>query len=104
VVTPWSQDNGEQRCTAAAGGVQRPLAKRPLTCDNGARKPQYKTLPGGSDSGFNTHAAAHNIINMTRIPAELGLAGAGLEYLPMDPFASGTFPGRPARAARPVLL
>ncbi len=47
-----------------------------------------ETIPGHL---FNTHAAAHNIINMTRIPAELDLAGAGLEYLPMDPFAAGFF-------------
>jgi len=26
-----------------------------------------------------------------KIPAELDLAGAGLEYLPMDPFATGFF-------------
>ena len=47
-----------------------------------------QTVPGHL---FDTHAAAHNIINMTRIPAELDLAGAGLEYLPMDPFATGVF-------------
>ncbi len=47
-----------------------------------------ETIPGHL---FNTHAAAHNIINMTRIPAELDLAGAGLDYLPMDPFATGFF-------------
>lgn len=47
-----------------------------------------ETVPGHL---FNTHAAAHNIINMTRIPAELDLAGAALEYLPMDPFATGFF-------------
>jgi phytoene dehydrogenase-like protein len=47
-----------------------------------------ETIPGYR---FNTHSAAHNIINMTRIPAELGLAGAGLEYLPMEPFATGFF-------------
>ena len=47
-----------------------------------------QTIPGHL---FNTHAAAHNIINMTRIPAELDLAGAGLDYLPMDPFAVGFF-------------
>ncbi len=47
-----------------------------------------ETIPGYL---FNTHAAAHNIINMTRIPTELDLAGAGLEYLPMDPFATGIF-------------
>lgn len=52
---------------------------------------------------FDTHAAAHNIINMTRIPAELDLAGAGLEYLPMDPFATGVFEdGRTVRFFRDV--
>ena len=47
-----------------------------------------ETIPGYQ---FNTHAAAHDIINMTRIPAELDLRGAGLDYLPMDPFATGVF-------------
>ncbi|HWH29473.1 MAG TPA: NAD(P)/FAD-dependent oxidoreductase [Mycobacteriales bacterium] len=47
-----------------------------------------ETVPGHR---FNTHSAAHNIINMTRIPAELDLAGAGLEYVPMEPFATGVF-------------
>ena len=59
-----------------------------------------ETIPGHR---FNTHAAAHNIINMTRIPAELDLAGAGLEYLPMDPFATGVFrDGRIVRFHRSV--
>ena len=50
---------------------------------------------------FNTHAAAHNIINMTSIPDELDLARAGLEYLPMDPFATGLFSdGRAVRFFR----
>ncbi|HET9443880.1 MAG TPA: NAD(P)/FAD-dependent oxidoreductase, partial [Acidimicrobiales bacterium] len=43
-----------------------------------------ETLPGHR---FDLHSAAHNIINMTDIPAELDLAGAGLEYLEMDPFS-----------------
>ena len=47
-----------------------------------------ETIPGHR---FNTHSAAHNIINMTRIPRELDLAGAGLEYVPMEPFATGVF-------------
>ncbi|MDQ6649747.1 MAG: NAD(P)/FAD-dependent oxidoreductase [Actinomycetota bacterium] len=52
---------------------------------------------------FNTHAAAHNIINMTRIPAELDLRGAGLEYIPMDPFATGVFrDGRMVRFHRDI--
>ena len=59
-----------------------------------------ETVPGHR---FNTHAAAHNIINMTRIPAELDLAGAGLEYLPMDPFATGVFrDGRIVRFSRSI--
>ena len=59
-----------------------------------------ETVPGHR---FDTHAAAHNIINMTRIPAELDLAGAGLEYLPMDPFATGVFEdGRTVRFSRDV--
>src|SRR5215210_3079456 len=36
---------------------------------------------------FDLHSVAHNIINMTDIPAELDLAGAGLVYLEMDPFS-----------------
>lgn len=36
---------------------------------------------------FDLHSVAHNIINMTGIPADLDLAGAGLEYLEMDPFS-----------------
>lgn len=36
---------------------------------------------------FDLHSAAHNIINMTAIPAELDLAGAGLVYQQMDPFS-----------------
>ncbi len=36
---------------------------------------------------FDLHSAAHNIINMTSIPAELQLRDAGLRYLEMDPFS-----------------
>ena len=59
-----------------------------------------ETIPGYL---FNTHSAAHNIINMTRIPAELDLAGAGLDYIEMSPFATGFFrDGRVVRFARSV--
>jgi phytoene dehydrogenase-like protein len=59
-----------------------------------------ETVPGHL---FNTHSAAHNIINMTRIPAELDLAGAGLEYVPMEPFATGVFrDGRIVRFHRSI--
>ena len=43
-----------------------------------------ETVPGHR---FDLHSAAHNIINMTDIPAELDLAGAGLDYIEMDPFS-----------------
>ena len=43
-----------------------------------------ETVPGHR---FDLHSAAHNIINMTDIPSELDLAGAGLDYIEMDPFS-----------------
>jgi phytoene dehydrogenase-like protein len=43
-----------------------------------------ETVPGYR---FDLHSAAHNIINMTDIPTELDLAGAGLDYIEMDPFS-----------------
>lgn len=36
---------------------------------------------------FDLHSVAHNMINMTSIPEELDLAGAGLVYQEMDPFS-----------------
>ncbi len=36
---------------------------------------------------FDLHSAAHNIINITDIPAELDLPAAGLLYQEMDPFS-----------------
>jgi len=55
---------------------------------------QNETPGGGSRTEeripgyrFDTHAVAHNILNMTCIPDELNLAGAGLEYIEMDPFS-----------------
>ena len=43
-----------------------------------------ETVPGYR---FDLHSVAHNILNMTDIPAELDLAGAGLVYQEMDPFS-----------------
>ncbi|MDQ6839934.1 MAG: FAD-dependent oxidoreductase, partial [Actinomycetota bacterium] len=43
-----------------------------------------ETVPGYR---FDLHSVAHNMINMTDIPAELDLVGAGLDYLEMDPFS-----------------
>jgi len=59
-----------------------------------------ETVPGFR---FDTHSVAHNIINMTTIPAELDLAGAGLEYQEMDPFSIGVHgDGRRVRFFRSV--
>ncbi|MGH9183221.1 MAG: phytoene desaturase family protein [Acidimicrobiales bacterium] len=43
-----------------------------------------ETVPGYR---FDLHSVAHNMINMTEIPAQLDLAGAGLVYQEMDPFS-----------------
>ena len=43
-----------------------------------------ETVPGYR---FDLHSVAHNMINMTDIPADLDLAGAGLVYQEMDPFS-----------------
>src|SRR5215210_4231946 len=43
-----------------------------------------ETIPGFR---FDLHSVAHNMINMTDIPAELDLAGAGLLYQEMNPFS-----------------
>jgi phytoene dehydrogenase-like protein len=43
-----------------------------------------EVLPGYR---FDLHSVAHNMINMTDIPADLDLAGAGLDYQEMDPFS-----------------
>jgi len=59
-----------------------------------------ETVPGYR---FDLHSVAHNIINMTDIPAELDLAGAGLSYQEMDPFSVAVFDdGRIVRFHRSV--
>jgi len=51
-----------------------------------------ETVPGFR---FDTHAVAHNMINMTDIPRDLRLDECGLEYLPLDPFTTALSPGGP---------
>lgn len=59
------------------------------------------TVPDLPEFRFDTHSVAHNMINMTSIPAELDLRSVGLDYLEMDPFAAGFFPdGRVVRFYR----
>jgi phytoene dehydrogenase-like protein len=59
-----------------------------------------ETVPGYR---FDLHSVAHNIINMTVIPRQLDLAGAGLDYQQMDPFSVAIFAdGRRVRFHRSV--
>ena len=59
-----------------------------------------ETVPGYR---FDMHSVAHNIINMTVIPRQLDLAGAGLEYQEMDPFSVAVFAdGRRVRFHRSI--
>jgi phytoene dehydrogenase-like protein len=59
-----------------------------------------ETVPGYR---FDLHSVAHNMINMTDIPAELDLAGAGLVYQEMDPFSIAVMAdGRRVRFHRSV--
>lgn len=52
---------------------------------------------------FDTHSAAHNIINMTTIVDDLALTDAGLRYVEMDPFAVALFrDGRRVRFHRDI--
>lgn len=44
-------------------------------------------VPGLPEYRFDLHSVAHNILNMTSIPTELDLAGAGLVYEEMNPFS-----------------
>lgn len=85
-------------CYLAKAGKQVVVVEASDKPGGGCRTDE--TIPGYL---FNTHAAAHNIINMTRIPKELDLRGAGLEYIPMDPFATGFFrDGRIVRFHRDI--
>ncbi len=59
-----------------------------------------ETVPGYR---FDMHSVAHNIINMTTIPRQLDLAGAGLVYQEMDPFSVALFAdGRRVRFHRSI--
>ncbi|MGH9156628.1 MAG: phytoene desaturase family protein [Acidimicrobiales bacterium] len=69
-------------CYLARAG-RRVLVLEQLDRPGGGSRTE-ETIPGHR---FDLHSAAHNIINMTDIPAELDLAGAGLVYQEMDPFS-----------------
>ncbi|MEE8602033.1 phytoene desaturase family protein [Euzebya tangerina] len=69
-------------CYLAKAGVQVTVLEQSHKPGGGSRTDE--TVPGYR---FDTHSAAHNIINMTDILAELELSALGLEYVEMDPFA-----------------
>jgi phytoene dehydrogenase-like protein len=73
-------------CYLARAGVDVVVFEQSDKPGGGSRTEE--TVPGYR---FDTHSVAHNIINMTSIPRELGLAAAGLQYREMDPFAVAVF-------------
>ncbi|CAN5221205.1 NAD(P)/FAD-dependent oxidoreductase [soil metagenome] len=73
-------------CSLARAGCEVTVLEQAGKPGGGSRTDE--TVPGYR---FDTHSAAHNIINMTSIPAELRLAEAGLVYQEMEPFAAGFF-------------
>ncbi len=69
-------------CYLARAGIEVTVLEQSHKPGGGSRTDE--TVPGYR---FDTHSAAHNIINMTDIPEELGLTEMGLRYVEMDPFA-----------------
>ncbi|MFL5956397.1 MAG: phytoene desaturase family protein, partial [Solirubrobacterales bacterium] len=85
-------------CYLARAGLDVTVLEQSGKPGGGSRTDE--TVPGYR---FDTHSVAHNIINMTSIPAELDLGGTGLEYREMDPFAVALFAdGRRVRFHRSV--
>ena len=85
-------------CYLARAGIEVLVLEQAARPGGGSRTEE--TIPGYR---FNTHSAAHNIINMTGIPEELGLRDAGLVYREMDPFAVAIFEdGRRVRFHRSI--
>lgn len=69
-------------CYLAAAGLDVVVLEQADAPGGGSRTEE--TVPGYR---FDTHSVAHNLINMTDVPEELDLAGAGLRYREMDPFS-----------------
>ncbi len=85
-------------CYLARAGLDVLVVEQSDRPGGGARTEE--TIPGYR---FDTHSVAHNLINLSPIPRELDLAGAGLEYREMDPFAVAVFAdGRRVRFHRSV--
>ena len=75
-------------CYLARAGVDVEVLEQSDRLGGGSRTDEL--LPGFR---FDTHSAAHNIVNATDIVDELGLREAGLEYREMDPFSVAVFRG-----------
>ena len=73
-------------CYLARAGAEVLVLEQADRLGGGSRTDEL--LPGYR---FNTHSAAHNIINATGIVDELGLRGHGLVYREMDPFSVAVF-------------
>lgn len=73
-------------CYLARAGVEVLVLEQSDRLGGGSRTEEL--VPGHR---FNTHSAAHNIINATDIVAELRLGEVGLEYREMDPFSIAVF-------------
>lgn len=69
-------------CYLARAGCDVLVLEQSSRPGGGARTEEV--IPGYR---FDMHSVAHNILNMTDILEDLDLAGAGLEYIEMDPFS-----------------
>lgn len=72
-------------CYLARAGREILVLEQAARPGGGARTEE--TIPACPGYRFDLHSVAHNIINMTDIPRELDLAGAGLDYIEMNPFS-----------------
>ena len=77
-------------CYLARAGLEVEVLEQSDRLGGGSRTEEL--LPGHR---FNTHAAAHNIINATDIVQELRLGEHGLRYQEMNPFSVAVFTDGP---------
>jgi len=85
-------------CYLARAGIETLVLERAPRA--GGATQTVESFPGFF---FDTHAVAHNMINMTTIPRDLELERVGLVYREMDPFTTAYSPaGPPFRMYRSV--